>query len=285
MALRLRSSSLQLLAFAYPVLYAYHSVQRFVWPDVVAPATEPAAVGYAALNALAPNTPAVTRWRPAYTRHIYCEQPALMSALWLTAFPDRLDRHVTYAGETHIAALRERPAVIALSRTSMSQAVLWALARRGLRAAVIVEPSMSVDESAAIVRRWGYDADTFTFIPADRRSLLRVRDALREGRSVIVYPESHTADGAQADVVPFLATDVRAPAGVAAMAARFAVPVVPMRASIVRRRVVIEAAPPLEPAAFADAPALNRALFAALARWVRERPEQWVGWEYLTPAE
>jgi lauroyl/myristoyl acyltransferase len=69
------------------------------------------------------------------------------------------------------------------------------------------------------------------------------------------------------------------------MAARFAVPVVPMRASIVRRRVVIEAAPPLEPAAFADAPALNCALFAVLARWVRERPEQWVGWEYLTPAE
>ncbi len=268
-------------AAVYQCQYLYRRLQVLAWPDAVQPAVARTLAAYSRVSGARPGTHAFEAWRVAYERYLYCEQPALMAALWLTAYPDRLDRHVTYRGRSRLALLDGRPAVIALSRTGMSHAALWMLARAGRQVAIVTDPSTPEDQVWATIQRWGEDVDKFTVIPADRRSLLRVRNALRDGRSIVLYPESRTGVGRQTGSVPFMRWQLKVPFGAALIAARFDVPLLPVCAYSTGRRVTIEIAEPLRASEFEDVPHLNHALFRVLSAWVAEHPEQWVGWEYL----
>jgi lauroyl/myristoyl acyltransferase len=118
----------------------------------------------------------------------------------------------------------------------------------------------------------------------DRLVLLKCREALRAGHVVCIYIEASASDVPPRTVLPFLGHAVKSPEGPALIASLTERPLIPaliLHQPGYRFRIVLD-----EPIRVGretgGIEAGLRVLWARLESWVKQYPEQWVGWEFFS---
>jgi lauroyl/myristoyl acyltransferase len=211
------------------------------------------------------------------------EYPADLFYLLLKLEDHRVQRRII-----GLEALRERlnavgPAVLAMPNLGPSPLLPPLLAAVGVDVGTITLGAEATGLER-LLARYAPDANRriAKYVLEDRRTLLRAAVAVRRGQALCMYPEfvPYETDTPMTSV-QFLSGRIRVPLGLATLASRLKVPVIPV-ALVSRGRgrfeaVLGETVDPISSGADGVAD-LCQAVFSGTAELVRRFPEQWMGW-------
>lgn len=259
--------------------HVYRRLQLTAWPEAVDKEIAAASQGFLRATGLSRDSDSFRKWEREYRTYSLCALPAQLTAVIATRSPRRVESRIRYADDVSLEALLETRAIIAVSRTGLSFVLPWLLTARGRSVALVAQPSARANSLLSAFPKWS-QAGEIKLIGADALALLRARNAIGQGSTVVIFPESFASRGRRT-TIRFMKTNVQAPLGAAAISSQLKLPIQPVCITASGNGAYVQFGPRLHPQNFLSQEMLTHALFEQLAFWVLEYPSQWVGWQDL----